>query len=64
MDAKPKIHDAKIPSEESEDVRKHNEDMGKRHDRPHNQIDEDGKVEKGFWSGESILMVVMRFAQN
>ena len=62
-EAKPKIHDAKVPAEESEEVRLHNEDMGKRHDRPHNQLDEDGKVEKGFWSGESGPMNGLRFAQ-
>ena len=54
--AQPKIHDAKIPPEESEEVRQHNEDMGKRHDRSHNQIGDDGKVDKGFWSGELKLV--------
>ena len=45
-DAKPKIHDSKVPTEESEEVRKHNEDMEKRHGRSYNQINDDGKVEK------------------
>jgi hypothetical protein len=40
------------PENKNEDVRKHNEEMANRHDRPANQIDEDGKVGKGFWKGE------------
>ena len=40
--------------EQSEEVRRHNEDMGKRHDRPQEGVDDQGKdyVDKGFWSGE------------
>ena len=43
------------PKEESEEVRRHNEDMGKRHDRPTEGVDDQGKdyVDKGFWKGES-----------
>ena len=54
--AQPKIHDAKVPSEESDDVRQHNEEMGKRFDGPHNQGKYDGKVGKGFWSGEQVAI--------
>jgi hypothetical protein len=50
--AQPKIHNSKVPSEESDDVKQHNEDMGKRHDSSHKQSNDDGKVAKGFWSGE------------
>lgn len=43
--------------EESEEVRRHNEDMGKRHDRPKEGVDDQGKdyVDKGFWSGEYLF---------
>lgn len=40
------------PEHQSEEVRKHNEAVAKSHDRPVNQIDQDGKVEKGYWQGE------------
>lgn len=40
------------PEQANEEVRKHNDEVAKSHDRPVNQLDEDGKVEKGFWSGK------------
>ncbi|KAI4214367.1 MAG: hypothetical protein LQ351_003120 [Letrouitia transgressa] len=46
----PKIFNEKVPTEESEDVKKHNEDLSKRHDRPNAEVDVKGEtVEKGFW---------------
>lgn len=37
------------------DVRKHNEEMEQRHERSVNQLsEEDNKVDKNFWKGESI----------
>ena len=46
----PKIYSASIPSEPSEDVRKHNEELAQRHDRPNAEVDTKGEtVEKGFW---------------
>lgn len=38
--------DADVP----EDVRRHNEEFRHRYDRAYNQIAEDGKVQKGWWS--------------
>ncbi|KAL4915327.1 hypothetical protein BDW62DRAFT_188777, partial [Aspergillus aurantiobrunneus] len=32
-----------------EDVKKHNEDVEQRFDKPYNRIKDEGKVEKGFW---------------
>lgn len=54
----PKIHKHVNPEEHShsEEVRKHNEDMSKRHDRAEDKSPdskENDKVGKGFWSGES-----------
>ena len=49
----PKINNPSQPPEHaSEDVRRHNEAVANSHDRPVNQLDEDGKVDKGFWTGE------------
>lgn len=46
----PKILSEDIPTEESDDVKAHNEDMGKRHDRANAEVDKKGEtVEKGFW---------------
>lgn len=46
----PKIHSENIPAEESDDVKAHNEDMGKRHDRANAEVDDKGQtVGKGFW---------------
>lgn len=50
----PKIHKHDAPEEHthSDEVRAHNEDMAKRHDRPNEQSpDKDDKVDKGYWSG-------------
>ena len=49
--AQPKIHSESDPGEPSEDVKSHNEDMKKRHDRPH-ETDEGDAVKAGFWSGQ------------
>lgn len=51
----PKIHkhDAPEAHTHSDDVKAHNEDMAKRHDRATEKgPDEDDKVDKGFWSGK------------
>ena len=32
-----------------EDVKRHNEDIDKRFDKPYNRINQDGKVGKGYW---------------
>ena len=42
------------PKEETEDVKRHNEEMERRHDRPTEGVDDQGNdyVDKGFWSGE------------
>ena len=50
----PKIHKSDAPGEQahSDEVRAHNEDMAKRHDRPNETSpDEDDKVDKGYWKG-------------
>ena len=51
--SKPKILGENNP-EHSEDVKAHNEDMKKRHDRPQEGVGPDAKdnVDKGFWSGK------------
>ena len=59
----PKIHNHNAPAEEhhSEEVRKHNEDMGKRYDRPQEKSpDKEDKVNKPYWSGPypSILGII------
>lgn len=41
--AQPKIYNAKVPEEQSEDVKKHNREMDNRYDHAQNRIDEDGK---------------------
>ena len=55
--AQPKIHAEGTPTEDSADVKKHNEDMNNRHDRATNVVDEGGKddVGKDFWKGELCL---------
>lgn len=49
----PKIHKHNAPEEHthSDEVRAHNEDMAKRHDRPNEKSTDDDKVDKGFWTG-------------
>ena len=51
--AKPKIHSTNSPPEPNEEVRRHNEEHSKRHDRSETRSKDDGgqKVDKGFWSG-------------
>ena len=50
----PKIHKPDVPEEHthSDEVRAHNEDMAKRHDRPNEKSRDDDKVDKEFWKGE------------
>ena len=51
----PKIHKHSPPADEhhTDDVKKHNEEMKTRHDRPQEKSpDEEDKVDKGFWSGQ------------
>ena len=52
----PKIHKHDSPAEHthSDEVRAHNEDMKKRHDRPNEKSTDDDKVDKGFWMGKSV----------
>jgi hypothetical protein len=45
--AQPKIHSQNNPDTESEDVKKHNEEMGNRYDKPKQQIPEEGRGGKG-----------------
>jgi len=45
--AQPKIHSQNKPDTESEDVKKHNEEMRNRHDKPKQQIPEEGRGGKG-----------------
>ena len=50
----PKIHkgDAQGEQAHSDEVRAHNEDMAKRHDRPNEKSSgEDDRVGKGYWKG-------------
>ena len=53
--ARPKIHQHNAPDEhsQSDDVKAHNEDMARRHDRPNEKSPdkEDDSVSKGYWSG-------------
>lgn len=52
----PKIHQQNAPEEEhhSDEVRAHNEDVRKRHDRAEEKSpDEDDTVDKNFWKGKS-----------
>ena len=53
--ASPRIHSENTPAEENADVKKHNEELEKRHDRASNKVDDDGKdnVSKKFWSGKT-----------
>ncbi|MCJ1389175.1 hypothetical protein MMC18_002030 [Xylographa bjoerkii] len=55
--ASPKIHSENIPAEESAEVKKHNEELEKRHDRASNKVDDDGRdnVNKKFWSGKTFI---------
>ena len=49
--AQPKIHSDKPPPEESDEVKKHNEDL--RNTKGTSHAGPDGeKVDKGFWRGE------------
>lgn len=51
-DAQPKILNEGIPAVESEEVKQHNEDMAKRHDRAETHADDESiKVDKKYWSG-------------
>ena len=52
----PKIHKHNSPDENthSDEVRAHNEDMKKRHDRPNEKSNDDDKVDKGYWMGMSV----------
>lgn len=56
--AQPKILNEAVPTELSDEVKQHNEEMTHRHDRAGAQIGDfkDDKVSKGFWSGKIIAM--------
>ncbi|KAL8938696.1 MAG: hypothetical protein Q9216_003756 [Gyalolechia sp. 2 TL-2023] len=48
----PKILSENQPTEESDDVKAHNQDMAKRHDRANAEVNDEGQtVEKSFWKG-------------
>ena len=53
---RPKIHQHNAPEAHSQDdeVKAHNEDMARRHDRPNEKSPdkEDDSVHKGYWSGK------------
>jgi hypothetical protein len=52
--ARPVILEHSPPAEETEDVKKHNEEFEKRPDRSANQIDDKNQaVNKGFWQGQN-----------
>lgn len=54
--AQPKILNEGVPTELSDEVKQHNEEMTHRHDRAGAQVGDskDDKVSKGFWSGKII----------
>lgn len=54
--AQPKILNEGLPTELSDEVKQHNEEMTHRHDRAGAQVGDskNGKVSKGFWSGKII----------
>ena len=60
----PKIHKHDAPEEHthSDEVRAHNEDMAKRHDRPNEKSRDDDKVDKGFWKGDLLATFSHEFA--
>lgn len=51
--AQPKILNASVPAEPSDEVKQHNKEMANRHDRAGIQVGNQGdeKVGKGYWSG-------------
>jgi len=49
--AQPKIHSQDEPGAENDDVKKHNEEMRNRHDKPRVQSEDNEKVDPKFWSG-------------
>lgn len=62
----PKIYKHNAPKEhtQSDEVRAHNEDMEKRHDRPNEKSgDEKDKVDKGFWSGKLLATFLVYSAE-
>lgn len=56
--AQPKILNEGVPTELSDEVKQHNEEMTHRHDRAGAQVGDskDDKVSKGFWSGKIIAI--------
>ena len=65
--SKPRILQENNP-EHSEEVKRHNEEYSKRHDRPSEHADDQGKdtVSKGYWSGEcqSTIIRVYGYASD
>ena len=59
-DPQPKIHKHSAPDEHthSAEVRAHNEEMAKRHDRPNGTSGGDDRVDKNFWKGQSVATFV------
>ncbi len=56
--AQPKILNPDAPAEEGEDVKQHNADNAKRHDRADGDQD-DQKVDPKYWSGMSSLIIAL-----
>lgn len=63
--SQPKILGENDP-EHSEEVKAHNEDMKKRHDRPQEGVEPDAKdnVDKGFWSGKHHNLFMVRLTAD
>lgn len=58
-DAQPKILNESIPAEESEEVKQHNADLAKRHDRAETHADDESiKVDKKYWSDSRLFSLV------
>ena len=54
--AEPKISDQRHQPPESEEAKRHNEELEGRYERPSTRLSQDGEpemVEKGFWSGKT-----------
>lgn len=63
--AQPKILNEGLPTELSDEVKQHNEEMTHRHDRAGAQVGDskDDKVDKGFWSGK-IKIILAHIPNN
>ena len=64
--ARPVILEHAPPTEETEDVKLHNQEFEKRPDRAHNKIDPEDKdkVDKDFWKGKSSVKSQIEVANS